>query len=558
MSTQAQPTPLPTDCPFLPAAQTRRYVKAMLWGASGAGKTHLSLQFPRPAVMDLEGSTALFSNRFQFNVMETKSYADLLDNLAWLERNPGHFETLVVDPVTVMVESLREGRLIVAARRSGKDAANLADDVGLTPRDWGDIKARFRNYMTRLVNLPMHIVLIARQRPEYAPGTEMRKIGDRPDSDGVTESYPDIVVQLRMQGSKRTALITKDRSGYLETGKEYKDPTFAVLFAPIIAGIAGGEHREQMTEDGAALRDSARLEQEESRTRQSTQAPLPSGRPTGATPAPAAPRGLCPVHNVPFVERHTTDKNGKVNSWWACPIRMGTNAEGKAVWCQEKPADSAAIERLLFKLFVRHGTNRKPLLDGTGKACWNPCASKYLQLAFAVKSPAEIEAIEYPTVIVALECELKERGLGGLAEWAPTAEQLARLTPTLADSGTEAHSHVPAQVAATPEPGAQAPERPETADASPSEAPAGAEGVGDSEMSRDEREGLIAFCKHAIGKDALDKFEPGALLEFYNAADPKPAMVRPFQLAKLNDGDLQRYANWLQMELDEKAQEARQ
>jgi len=297
-----------------------------------------------------------------------------------------------------------------------------------------------------------------------------------------------------------------------------------------------------------------------------------SPAPAAAPPAQGAPKGLCPVHNVPFVKRSTTDEStGEVTSWWACPKKLADGA-----WCKERPPrdlkepdaggngtgaaaggkvhpDLQKISDLRVKLFVKHGTDRKPLKLGDGKLAWNEHTTAWTQLRFGVRRLQDIPQIEYAAVLVDMQELYKAHGLGGLAEWKP---------PTPAP-GTAAPPEAPAQGAAAPESGAEESQRPETADTPASEAPAGAEALdvddvdGDpAEMSRDEREGLVAFCKHAIGKDALNKFEPGALLEFHRESDPKPAMVKPFQLHKLNDGDLQRYANWLQMKLDEKASAA--
>ena len=46
-----------TTGPFQPAASSDRRLKLLLWGDSGVGKTTLALQFPHPAVIDLEGGT---------------------------------------------------------------------------------------------------------------------------------------------------------------------------------------------------------------------------------------------------------------------------------------------------------------------------------------------------------------------------------------------------------------------------------------------------------------------------------------------------------------------
>ena len=47
-----------------------------------------------------------------------------------------------------------------------------------------------------------------------------------------------------------------------------------------------------------------------------------------------APKGLCPVHKIPFVHRKGTSKQGTLYSFWACPKR---DADGK--YCDRKPGE---------------------------------------------------------------------------------------------------------------------------------------------------------------------------------------------------------------------------
>ena len=38
----------------------------MVWGESGSGKSRFALSSPNPIVVDLEGSTRLYANQFDF------------------------------------------------------------------------------------------------------------------------------------------------------------------------------------------------------------------------------------------------------------------------------------------------------------------------------------------------------------------------------------------------------------------------------------------------------------------------------------------------------------
>ena len=49
-------------------------LKIMVWGESGSGKSRFALSSPNPIVVDLEGSTRLYANQFDFyNFIKDKS-----------------------------------------------------------------------------------------------------------------------------------------------------------------------------------------------------------------------------------------------------------------------------------------------------------------------------------------------------------------------------------------------------------------------------------------------------------------------------------------------------
>ena len=57
-----------------------------------------------------------------------------------------------------------------------------------------------------------------------------------------------------------------------------------------------------------------------------------------SAPAQEAPRGLCPDHNKPFVER-----KGPSGAFWACGTKTGEK-DGRATWCQRRPAEAPATK----------------------------------------------------------------------------------------------------------------------------------------------------------------------------------------------------------------------
>ena len=87
--------------PFAPAALKPRKIKLFLWGSWGTGKTITALQFPRPAVLDLDGGADLYGKKYKFDVLKSTSLAEIKKGIDYLVSNPGVYETLVVDPITI-------------------------------------------------------------------------------------------------------------------------------------------------------------------------------------------------------------------------------------------------------------------------------------------------------------------------------------------------------------------------------------------------------------------------------------------------------------------------
>ena len=216
---------------FTKATGINKKLKILIYGQSGGGKTHFALTFPRPAVIDCEGGTELFGGRFDFDVLRTKDLDEVLRAIEGI--NPKKYDTVVIDPVTVLWQVMMEAGQLAAERRAIKQRRN-PDDANLTPRDWGIIKRKVNSLYTRLVNLPAHVVVCGRIKDvNERRGNEVVKVGERVDAEKSTEYLFDIIVKLEVQrDGKRIGIIEKDRSGILQ-GKRIENPSFE-SFAEII------------------------------------------------------------------------------------------------------------------------------------------------------------------------------------------------------------------------------------------------------------------------------------------------------------------------------------
>ena len=251
---------MPARNPFQPAASVQKKAKVLVYGEPGVGKTWFALTFPRVALIDTEGGADLYGGRFDFDVLRTKSFGDILDAIEAVKTDHGRtWQTLVIDPISIVWQVLQDAGQQAAEARAAR-YGRAADDVMLTPRDWGLIKRRLYSAMTDLVNLPVNVVLTAHLRDVMemrrdGRGQEMAvKVGEKPDAEKKAGYWPDIVARLVVDHGEHVGIVEKDRSGLFRVGQRVPNMGYQHL-APLLEQHATGDPVVHETEAVAAQRD---------------------------------------------------------------------------------------------------------------------------------------------------------------------------------------------------------------------------------------------------------------------------------------------------------------
>jgi hypothetical protein len=246
--------------PFRPAEQVAPKVKCLIYGPSGVGKTYFALTAPgRVAVIDTEGGTAFYANRAgnelsPFDVLPTKTFAQVERAIAYLRENPTQYATLVIDPVTVLYETLQDA----AQHRRAEVRRDTEADLEML--DWQRIKRAYKRLMTDLVNLPMHVIVTARENElteERATGQrkERVRIGWKPDAEKSTAYYFDTVIRLVPAAKTgREAIIEKDRTGVHDLNARVSAPSFGRVFDKAITAGAQAHGVRTLQSDAEASR----------------------------------------------------------------------------------------------------------------------------------------------------------------------------------------------------------------------------------------------------------------------------------------------------------------
>ena len=241
--------------PFKSAEKVQKKLKVLVYGESGTGKTMFALSFPgKVAVIDTEGGTELYGGRGDvqdFDVIRTKSYEEVMSAIDFIEADGGKtYQTLVVDPITVVYQVLQE-----AAAKNSKTR-----DGGIDMRGWGVIKTRMNRLYVRLTNLPVHVVVTSRLKESYEQsGSDLVRAGVKPDSEKSTPYLFDIVLRMEKAGRAYRAVVEKDRSNTL--GSMVENVSYANL-APIADAHTQGVVIVDQPEDFFAQQDAVSLGRE--------------------------------------------------------------------------------------------------------------------------------------------------------------------------------------------------------------------------------------------------------------------------------------------------------
>lgn len=148
--------------------------KLLFWGNVGVGKTPLALQFPKPVMIDLDGGSNHYrkgaEGGIEFDVIranEVSSWTKILELTEWLEKNTGIYETLILDPIT-LIRDIHINHLddIFLRKERAKPGKSFESYVQWQMYHWNIQKGEWQSWCMRLLSLDMNIISIAREKEE--------------------------------------------------------------------------------------------------------------------------------------------------------------------------------------------------------------------------------------------------------------------------------------------------------------------------------------------------------------------------------------------------------
>lgn len=175
-------------------------LKALFYGCAGVGKTMAAIQFPKPYIIDTEGST----NKPQYvraieavdgAVLMTVDFDEMVNEVRELLTTKHEYKTLVIDSLTLLYNDLLEK----AERKVGTEFG----------RHYGEANKRMKQLLNLLFRLDMNVIITSHSKNEY--GTNLAVLGQTFDCYKKLDYLFDLVFEIQKRGNHRVGLVKKSR-----------------------------------------------------------------------------------------------------------------------------------------------------------------------------------------------------------------------------------------------------------------------------------------------------------------------------------------------------------
>jgi phage nucleotide-binding protein len=223
------------------------YVKVLLYGPNGHGKTRTAATGPKTIILDVnERGTRSVRNYPDVHVFRAKSWEDVVYFYWYLKAGDHDHETVVIDTLTSMQMVCLNHTL-----KEAEDRDPAKDPALASQRDYGKVNTLMKNQMLFFRNLPMHVIFVAQERaidnedgdPQRVPNLSPGCRGTAQDcADYIGRIFKKEVRAVNQKTKKETkkwvtlmligpheVFITKDRSGELD--RVVKEPTIPMIIA---------------------------------------------------------------------------------------------------------------------------------------------------------------------------------------------------------------------------------------------------------------------------------------------------------------------------------------
>lgn len=193
---------IPADSPFQFQEEGTERAKIFLYGDKGSGKTLLSLQFPRVAIIDTERGSQIYKRyRRKIAPIYTNNFDKAMQQLRWLQARRHPFATLVIDSITPLWQDCMRKWYDIFLEKNRRGTGHKGEFYEFQASDWGLIKGDWNLFLNLLVALDMNVIVTAREKvlragEDASDGNFMKKIGVAAESEKGTQYMFDLVFNV--------------------------------------------------------------------------------------------------------------------------------------------------------------------------------------------------------------------------------------------------------------------------------------------------------------------------------------------------------------------------
>lgn len=184
-------------------------LKLLMFGPAGVGKTWAAVQLPMPYIIDTEGGTNHYGEKIRESggaVFQTTDMAEVIDEVRSLMTEQHPYQTLVIDPFTVLFNTLVE-----------EGEREVGSDFG---RHYQWANKFCKRLFNMLAMLDMNVIVTCHSKNEY--GENMTVHGTTFDGWKKLDYLFDLVIELTKAGQKRIAEVRKTRLLEFPDGDQFE------------------------------------------------------------------------------------------------------------------------------------------------------------------------------------------------------------------------------------------------------------------------------------------------------------------------------------------------
>lgn len=140
-----------------------RHRSYVIYGRSGTGKTTIGGSFPKPILflnIGDQGTDSIADLGEDVKVRDINTWDDFEFTYWWLVKNPGKYNSLVLDTVT----QLQQCAIIKVLEDANKQTQRAGDWGVMTKREWGQVASLMKMWITNIRDLPMETLFLAQER----------------------------------------------------------------------------------------------------------------------------------------------------------------------------------------------------------------------------------------------------------------------------------------------------------------------------------------------------------------------------------------------------------